>query len=81
MDEFRSRLNYGGVGRALVLIGLLYLLKPYIPAASWREVSINAWMGATTTNLINLMTAYLWVVLVLEAYRSVKVQKCHETIG
>ena len=31
-------------------------------------------MGATTTNLINLMTAYLWVVLVLEAYRSVKVQ-------
>ena len=73
MDEFRSRLNYGALV-ALVLIGLLYLLKPYIPAASWREVSINAWMGATTTNLINLMTAYLWVVLVLEAYRSVKVQ-------
>lgn len=73
MDEFRSRLNYGALV-ALVLIGLLYLLKPYIPAASWREVSINAWMSATTTNLINLMTAYLWVVLVLEAYRSVKVQ-------
>ena len=70
MDEFRSRLNYGALV-ALVLIGLLYLLKPYIPAASWREVSINAWMGATTTNLINLMTAYLWVVLVLET-RSVR---------
>ena len=37
-------------------------------------VLIGLWMGATTTNLINLMTAYLWVVLVLEAYRSVKVQ-------
>lgn len=73
LDEFRSRLNYGALV-ALVLIALLYVLKPYIPAASWREVSINAWMGATITNLINLMTAYLWVVLVLEAYRSVKVQ-------
>ncbi len=73
LDEFRSRLNYGALV-ALVLIALLYVLKLYIPAASWREVSINAWMGATTTNLINLMTAYLWVMLVLEAYRSVKVQ-------
>ena len=79
MDEFRSRLNYGALV-ALVLIGLLYLLKPYIPAASWREVSINAWMGATTTNLINLMTAYLWVVLVLEAYRSVKVQNAMKPV-
>lgn len=73
LNEFRSRLNYGAL-IALVLIALLYVLKLYIPATSWREVSINAWMGATTTNLINLMTAYLWVVLVLEAYRSVKVQ-------
>lgn len=73
LDEFRRRLNYGALA-ALVLIGLLYALKPYIPAASWREVSMNAWMGAITTNLINLMTAYLWVVLVLEAYRSAKVR-------
>lgn len=73
LDEFRRRLNRGAVV-ALVLLALLYVLKPYIPAVSWREVSIYSWMAATSTNLINLLTAYLWVVVVLEAYRSVKVQ-------
>lgn len=73
LDEFRRRLNRGAV-LALVLLGLLYGLKSYIPEVSWREVSIDSWMGATTTNLINLLTAYLWLVVVLEAYRSVKVQ-------
>lgn len=73
LDEFRGRLNWGAVV-SLVLLGLLYGLKSYIPEVSWREVSIYSWMGATTTNLINLLTAYLWVVVVLEAYRSVKVQ-------
>ncbi len=29
-------------------------------------------MGSTTTNLINLLTAYLWVIIVIEVYRSQK---------
>ncbi|MDD2952953.1 MAG: DUF418 domain-containing protein [Parabacteroides sp.] len=73
LDEFRCRLNRGAV-MALLLLGLLYILQPHIPATSWREVSIYSWMTWTSTNLINLLTAYLWVIVVLEAYRSVKVQ-------
>lgn len=79
LDEFRRRLNYGALG-ALVLLGLLYVLRPYIPATPWFETSIYSWMNATTTNLINLLTAYLWVILLLEAYRSVKVQKAMEPL-
>lgn len=79
LDEFRSRLNYGALG-VLALLGLLYVLRPYIPATPWFETSIYSWMNATTTNLINLLTAYLWVILFLEAYRSVKVQKAMEPL-
>lgn len=79
MDEFRKRL----IGWALValgMLGLLYMAKPYIPAAAWGEVSFNAWMGSTTTNLINLLTAYLWVIIVIETYRSQKVQRAMEPL-
>ena len=32
-------------------------------------------MSSTTTNLINLLTAYLWVIVVMEGYRLQKVQR------
>ena len=32
-------------------------------------------MRPTTTNLINLLTAYLWVIVVMEGYRLQKVQR------
>lgn len=73
LDEFRSRLNRGGL-LALIGLGLLYMIQSYLAPVSWREVSFNAWMGSTVTNLINLLTAYLWVVVVIEAYRFRKVQ-------
>mgnify|MGYP002588089580 CR=1 FL=1 len=74
LDEFRSRLNRGGL-LALIGLGLLYMIQSYLAPVSWREVSFNAWMGSTVTNLINLLTAYLWVVVVIEAYRFRKVQQ------
>lgn len=74
MDEFRSRLNRWAL-LALVGLGLLYVARAYLPPVAWREVSFNSWMNSTTTNLINLLTAYLWVIVVMEAYRFRKVQR------
>ena len=79
MDEFRKRLNRWALA-ALVLLGLLYVARPYIPAVAWGEVSFYSWMGSTTTNLINLLTAYLWVIIVIEVYRSQKVQRAVEPL-
>ena len=74
LGRVRSRLNRGGL-LALIGLGLLYMIQSYLAPVSWREVSFNAWMGSTVTNLINLLTAYLWVVVVIEAYRFRKVQQ------
>ncbi|KKB50137.1 hypothetical protein HMPREF1212_03297 [Parabacteroides sp. HGS0025] len=79
MDEFRKRLNRWALA-ALVLLGLLYVARPYIPAVARGEVSFYSWMGSTTTNLINLLTAYLWVIIVIEVYRSQKVQRAVEPL-
>ena len=74
LDEFRGRLNRWALF-ALAGLGLLYVARSYLPSAAWGEVSFNSWMGSTTTSLINLLTAYLWVVVVMEAYRLQKVQR------
>ena len=73
LNEFRGRLLKGALF-AGVLLALLYIIQPYLPRTGWNEVSVYSWMQSTTTNLINLSTAYLWVVLVIEVYRSVRVQ-------
>lgn len=74
LDEFRGTLKRGALF-ALAGLVILYIVKPYIPPVGWRDVSVYSWMNSTTTNLINLLTAYLWVVVVIEAYRFMKVQK------
>ena len=38
MDEFRKRLNRWALA-VLVLLGLLYVARLYIPAVAWGEVS------------------------------------------
>ena len=79
LHEFRKRLHQWALV-ALVVLGLLYLAKGYIPPFAWRDTSILSWMGTTIGNLINLLTAYLWAIIVLEAYRSVRVQKVAEPL-
>lgn len=74
MDEFRSRLNRWAL-LALAGLGLLYVARSYLPSVAWGEVSFYSWMSSTTTNLINLLTAYLWVIVVMEGYRLQKVQR------
>lgn len=73
LNEFLGRLLKGALF-AGVLLALLYIIQPYLPRTGWNEVSVYSWMQSTTTNLINLSTSYLWVVLVIEVYRSVRVQ-------
>lgn len=73
LNELRRQLRTGAVVVA-ILLGALYLLRPYLPAYSWSEINTTLWMNTTVTNLINLFTAYLWVVLVTEVYRSSRVQ-------
>ena len=65
MDEFRGRLNRWAL-LALAGLGLLYVARSYLPPVAWGEVSFYSWMSSTTTNLINLLTAYLWVIVVME---------------
>lgn len=60
---------------ALAGLGLLYVARSYLPPVAWGEVSFYSWMSSTTTNLINLLTAYLWVIVVMEGYRLQKVQR------
>lgn len=79
MDEFRGRLNRWAL-LSLVLLGLLYVAQSYIPSVAWGEVSYYSWLGSTTTNLINLLTAYLWVIVVMEAYRFQKIQRAMEPL-
>ena len=74
LDEFRKRLNRWAL-LALVLLIPLYIARSYIPPVAWGEVSVRSWAAATTTNLINLLTAYLWVIFVIGVYRSQKVQR------
>lgn len=74
LDEFRRRLNHWALW-ALVLLISLYIVRSYIPPVAWGEVSVRSWAATTTTNLINLLTAYLWVILVIGVYRSQKVQR------
>lgn len=73
LDEFRNRMNRWTL-LALAGVGLLYVARSYLPPVAWGEVSFNSWMNSTSTNLINLLTAYLWVIVVMEAYRFQKVQ-------
>ena len=80
MDEFRKRLNRWALA-ALVLLSLLYVVRPYIPAVAWGEVSFYSWMGSTTTNLINLLTAYLWVIIVIEVLSFTKSTTGRRTVG
>lgn len=74
LDEFRNRMNRWAL-LALAGVGLLYVARSYLPPVAWGEVSFNSWMNSTSTNLINLLTAYLWVIVVMEAYRFQKVQR------
>lgn len=67
------RTLYQGAVVAAILLALLYLLQPYIPRSN--PDNLEGWISMPVTNMINLLSAYLWIVFIVWAYCSEKVQK------
>lgn len=72
MDQYRHYL-LRAAWIALGLVLFLYAAKPYLPQGP--KLSLAAWLAIPTDSLINLLSAYLWVVLIIELYRKTSVQK------
>lgn len=64
---------YRWAGVAAILLALLYLLQPYMPRSN--PDNLEGWISMPAGNMINLLSAYLWIVFIVWAYRSEKVQK------
>lgn len=77
LDQYRPQLLKTAC-IALGLVLLLYAAKPYLPQGP--QLSLAAWMAIPIDSLINLFSAYLWVVLIIELYRKTTVQKRMEKI-
>lgn len=74
LSEFRSNLIRMAVG-AFVFVVLLSIAEMYIPSVAHGEISINSWMRTTAGNVKNLCVAYLWVIAIVEAYRSTRIRR------
>lgn len=79
LPELRSRL-LRMAGGALVLIALLSFAEIYIPSVVRGEVSIYSWLGTTVGNIKNLCIAYIWSIVIVEAYRSTRIQRLAEPL-
>lgn len=64
---------YRGAGLAAAGLCVLYGLQPYLPEAG--PDTLAGWVAMPVGNLINLLSAYLWVVFILWIYRFAKVKK------
>lgn len=72
LDRYRNQL-IKAAWIALGLVLLLYALKPYLPQGP--KLSLSAWLAIPMDSLINLLSAYLWVILMIELYRKTTIQK------
>lgn len=79
LPELRLRL-LRMAGGALVLIALLSLTEIYIPSVVRGEVSIYSWLGTTVGNIKNLCIAYIGSIVIMEAYRSTRIQRLAEPL-
>lgn len=64
---------YIGAGFAAVALFLLYMVQPHVPRSN--PDTFDGWLAMPVTNLINLLSAYLWIVFIVWIYRSEKVRK------
>ncbi|WP_214227935.1 DUF418 domain-containing protein [Pedobacter sp. B4-66] len=72
LDKYWDSL-YRGAWIALGLVLLLYASKPFLPGG--ERLSLAAWLAIPVDSLINLLSAYLWVVLIIGLYKKSSVQK------
>lgn len=72
LDKYRNFL-YRTSWVALGVVLLLYACKPLLPEGS--RLSFAGWSVIPVDSLINLLSAYIWVVLITGLYRKVIIQK------
>ena len=72
LDKYRA-VMYRLAGVSVVLLALLYVLQGHLPR-SWDNPWLN-WLSMPVGNLINLLTAYLWVTAIVYLYRKASVEK------
>ena len=72
LEQDRTRLyRYAGIGLAALL--LLYAIQPYLPG---RDAGVLAgWLAMPVENMINLLSAYLWITLIVFLYKKPQVEK------
>lgn len=72
LDKYWTYL-YKAAWVALGVVLLLYACKPFLPEGP--RLSLSAWLAIPVDSLINLLSSYLWVVLIIGLYKKVAVQK------
>ncbi|WP_316819190.1 DUF418 domain-containing protein [Pedobacter nyackensis] len=72
IDKYRSFL-FKGAWIALAAVLLLYAAKPLFPQG--ERQGLSAWLVIPVDSLINLLSAYLWVVLIIALYSRTCIQK------
>lgn len=72
LAKYQKRL-FQGAAVAVVMLFLLYVLQPYVPRGN--QNTFFGWISMPVTNMINLLSAYLWMVLIVWIYQFEKVQK------
>lgn len=64
---------YQGAGVAAIILFLLYTLLPHLPRGN--PDTLDGWIYLLVTNVINISSAYLWIIFIVWMYHSEKVQK------
>lgn len=72
LEKYKNQL-YRLAWRALVALVLLYIIKPILPTG--QSTSIAGWLVIPIDNLINLLSAYLWLAVIIVLYSKKTIQK------
>lgn len=72
LDKHRPTL-YKFAWIALGSVLLLYVIRPFLPEGS--SLSLVAWLTIPVDSMINLLSAYVWVALIIGLYQKGAVQK------
>lgn len=72
LGRYKKQL-YRGSAAAFIMLLALYVWQPHLPRGAMG--SISGWLSIQVGNTINLLTAYLWVVLVVGLYQYRSIEK------
>lgn len=72
LEKYKNQL-YRLASKAVVIVILLYIIKSLLPAG--QNNPIVGWLVIPVDNLINLLSAYLWLTVILALYNKKNTQK------